>query len=92
MKNSLHSIPCDYSNSMMESNSEMKTSTTMRAQSTPPRKEIFNDSFFIRKSIINDAVNDTKKGIHQMNTDTDNTSSSFIPDNLVVIKKQKLSV
>src|SRR6266496_763435 len=39
---------------MMESNCEMKTTTTMKTQSTRQHKEIFNDSFFIRKSIIND--------------------------------------
>src|SRR5438046_1550665 len=42
---------------MMEPNCEMKTTTTMKTQSTQPVKEIFNDSFFIRKSIISDAKN-----------------------------------
>jgi len=45
---------------MMESNCEMKT-TNMKTQSTQSRKEIFNDSFFIRKSIITDVVDNEKQ-------------------------------
>ena len=42
---------------MMEPHSVMKMKTTMEPKLTPARKEIFNDSFFIRKSIISDAGN-----------------------------------
>src|ERR1043166_8704674 len=59
---------------MMESNCEMK-STTMKPQSTQARKEIFHDSFFIRKSIMNlptgQVGNDSKteeyNSIHSVN-------------------------
>ena len=37
---------------MMESNCEMKTTTTMKPKPTLLAKEKFNDSFFIRKTII----------------------------------------
>src|SRR6266487_4125911 len=66
---------------MMESNCEMKTSTTMKTQSTQARKEIFNDSFFIRKSIISDAVinNDNQFSIQDMSTFHSKTSNLFMP-------------
>src|ERR1700675_3010206 len=65
---------------MMESNCEMKT-TTMKTQSTQPRKEKFNDSFFIRKSIVSAAVNDNDKqnSIQDLNTISNDTSNLFIP-------------
>src|SRR5215831_12636017 len=37
---------------MMESYSTMTKNTTMKTNSTEPGKEIFNDSFFIRRPIV----------------------------------------
>src|SRR5438477_7965914 len=46
--NGCESCSIKYFKTMMESNCERKTSN-MKTQSTQSRKEIFNDSFFIRK-------------------------------------------
>ena len=43
---------------MMESNSELKIENNMEPKPTYTRKEKFNDSFFIRKSIIAHSIND----------------------------------
>ncbi len=64
---------------MMETNCEMKL-TNMKTQHTQPHKEIFNDSFFIRKSIISDADNNNnqQQAIQYRNADHNNRSNLYI--------------
>ncbi len=62
---------------MMESNCELKL-TNMKTQSTQPRKEKFNDSFFIRKQMHDPiADNDKQRSIQQTNAIHNNNTSNL---------------
>src|ERR1044071_1250129 len=50
--------------------------TTMKTNSTQPRKDIFNDSFFVRKPIIDNAVN-TDAGNHHVKKISNEPSIAF---------------
>ena len=62
---------------MMESNCELKL-TNMKTQSTQPRKEKFNDSFFIRKQMHDPITeNDKQRSIQQTNAIHNNNISNL---------------
>src|SRR5262245_41507452 len=53
---------------MMESNSEMKIENNMEPKLIYTRKEKFNDSFFIRKSIVAELSSEQRKNNNEENS------------------------